>query len=221
MNTNNNTGPVRRRHARTLWSLAVLSLLREGDMHPYEMQRQMHLRHTDELLALKRGSLYHAINQLQRDGLIEPVQTSREGRWPERTVYRVTPDGEEELVTWLRDLLSVSVREPSQFMAAVAHIADLSPQDALQQLQMRAVNLEATSAAMLAVERGVAELVGRPAVLEVEYARALLNAELAWLRAVIDDLRAGRLTWSVEKLKTDIHIINSNIDVIAKEEDTA
>jgi DNA-binding PadR family transcriptional regulator len=221
MSTDNHTGPVRRRHARTLWSLAVLSLLREGDMHPYEMQRHMRLRHTDELLALKRGSLYHAINQLQRDGLIEPVETSREGRWPERTVYRVTPDGEEELLTWLRDLLSVHVREPSQFMAAVAHIADLSPPDALQQLQMRAVNLEASTAAMLAVERGVAELVGRPAVLEVEYARALLNAELAWLRSVIDDLRLGQLTWSVENLKLDIHIIDSNIDVIAKKEGTA
>src|SRR6202022_675806 len=94
---NDSAGPARRRHARTLWSLAVLSLLRERDMHPYEMQRQMHLRHTDDLLALKRGSLYHAINQLQRDGLIEPVETSRAGRWPERTVYRVTPDGEDEL----------------------------------------------------------------------------------------------------------------------------
>src|ERR1700694_476433 len=88
----------RRQHARTLWSLAVLSLLSERDMHPYEMRRQMHLRHTDELLALKRGSLYHAINQLQRDGLIEPVLTRREGRWPERTVYSGTPDGHDELV---------------------------------------------------------------------------------------------------------------------------
>lgn len=55
-------------------------------MHPYEMQRVMHQRYTDELLALKRGSLYHAINQLQRDGLIEPIETSRDARSPERTV---------------------------------------------------------------------------------------------------------------------------------------
>src|SRR5712692_10326750 len=96
----------RRRHVRTLWSLAVLSLLRERDMHPYEMQRLMHTRHTDELLGLKRGSLYHAINQLQRDGLIESVATSRAGRWPERTVYRITPDGDEELMNWLRELLA-------------------------------------------------------------------------------------------------------------------
>ena len=75
---------LRARARRTLWSLAVLGLLREAPMHPYEMQRQMHRRHTDDLLALKRGSLYHAINQLQRDGLIEPVEISREGRRPER-----------------------------------------------------------------------------------------------------------------------------------------
>ena len=76
----------RRPLARTLWSLAVLGLLREHPMHPYEIQRQLHLRHTDELLGLKRGSLYHAIRDLERAGLIEPIETSREGRWPERTV---------------------------------------------------------------------------------------------------------------------------------------
>src|SRR5216684_7633139 len=193
----------RRQHARTLWSLAVLSLLRERDMHPYEMQRQMHIRHTDDLLGLKRGSLYHAINQLQRDGLIESIETSREGRWPERTVYRLTADGEEELLTWLRDLISIPVREPSQFTTALAHVSHLAPQDALHQLQMRAINLEATSAALHAVELGVGELVGRPAVLEVEYARALLEAELGWVRSVIDDLHVGNLSWNVENIKYD------------------
>src|SRR5882672_5507233 len=170
-----------RQQVRTLWSLAVLGLLRERDMHPYEMQRQMHIRHTDDLLGLKRGSLYHAINQLQRDGLIESIETSRAGRWPERTVYRLTADGDEELGVWLRDLISTPVREPSQFTAALAHVVHLAPHDALQQLQMRAVNLSATIAALQAVERGVGELVGRPAIIEVEYARALLEAELTWL----------------------------------------
>ena len=210
----------RRRQARTLWSLAVLSLLGERDMHPYEMQRIMHFRHTDELLALKRGSLYHAINQLQRDGLIEPVETSRAGRWPERTVYGVTPDGQEELVSWLRDLLSTPVREPSQFMAALAHMPHLAPDDALQQLQMRAVDLEASTAAMHAIERVVADRVGRPAVLEVEYARVLLEAELSWLRLVIDDLRLGRLSWNIEKLKSEVNISDDVLEEISKDRES-
>jgi DNA-binding PadR family transcriptional regulator len=202
----------RLRARRTLWALAVLGLLRERPMHPYEMQRQMHIRYTDDLLALKRGSLYHAINQLQRDGFIEPIETSREGRRPERTVYRVTPDGEDELILWLRDLLSTPAREPSQFMAALAHMLQLEPPDALQQLQLRAVNLDATIAAMHAVERGVGALVGRGAVLEVEYARALLEAELTWVRSLIDDLKSGELHWNFEELKSSINPDNDRID---------
>src|SRR5258707_14821287 len=88
--------PRRRQHVRSLWSLAVMGLLRERDMHPYEMQRQMHMRHTDELLGLKRGSLYHPINQLQRDAPIESIETTREGPWPPRTANPLTPHGEEE-----------------------------------------------------------------------------------------------------------------------------
>ena len=52
----------------SLWSLTVLCLLKVRPLHPYEMQRLIHEWHKDEFLDLKRGSLYHAINQLRRDG---------------------------------------------------------------------------------------------------------------------------------------------------------
>jgi DNA-binding PadR family transcriptional regulator len=202
----------RRAQARTLWALAVLALLRERDMHPYEMQRQLHQRHTDDLLALKRGSLYHAINQLQRDGLIEPVETSREGRWPERTVYHLTDEGEDELLVWLRELVSTPVREPSQFMAALAHLRQLTPPDALEQLQLRLVNLAAMTAALEAVERGVGALVDRVAVLEVAYARALAEAEMAWIQRLVDQLVHGELDWDFSKMHSNIHISHDDIE---------
>jgi DNA-binding PadR family transcriptional regulator len=176
-------------------------MLRESPMHPYEMQRVMHQRHTDALLALKRGSLYHAINQLQRDGLIEPLQTSREGRRPERTVYQITPQGEDELGMWMRELLSTPVQEPSQFTAALAFIPHVPPEDALEQLQLRAVALEASIAAMQTIERGISAHVGRTSVLELEYQRMLAEAELRWLGGVIDELNTNRLTWNFDEMK--------------------
>src|SRR5690242_9694561 len=97
--------------SRNLWSLTVLSLLRVRPMHPYEMQRLIREWHKDEFLDLRRGSLYHAIEGLQRAGLIVAVQTTREGRRPERTVYRLTVRGEKELYEWLRGLLAKPVRE--------------------------------------------------------------------------------------------------------------
>jgi DNA-binding PadR family transcriptional regulator len=197
--------------ARTLWSLAVLAMLREHAMHPYEMQRVMHQRHTDELLALKRGSLYHAINQLQREQLIQPVETSRDGRRPERTVYQITPDGEAELLEWLRELLGVPVREPSQFTAALAFVRNLPPADALEQLEFRAVGLDAGIAAMQAIERGISARVDRISVLELEYQRALAQAELAWLRGLIADLRTNKLTWSIDEI--NLHLVDSDINM--------
>jgi DNA-binding PadR family transcriptional regulator len=186
-------------------------MLRERAMHPYEMQRVMHQRHTDELLALKRGSLYHAINQLQRDGLIEPVETTREGRRPERTVYQITPDGDDELALWMRELLSMPVREASQFTAALAFLLHLPPEDALEQLELRAVGLDASIAALHAIERGIGAYVGRVSVLELEYQRAVAQAELDWVRSIIGDIRSHRLTWNIEDFKS--RVVNPYIDM--------
>src|ERR1700743_17588 len=89
-----------------LWELAVLALLRESPMHPYQMQKLLRDRHKDELLVLKRGSLYHAIHRLERGELIEAVRTARQGKRPERTTYSITPAGKKELVRWLQQMIS-------------------------------------------------------------------------------------------------------------------
>src|SRR5262245_9612254 len=105
-----------------LWSLTVLCLLRTRPMHPYEMQRLIREWHKDEFLDLKRGSLYHAIGRLRRARLIDPVETSREGRRPERTVYRLTDEGEQAVLDWLREILARPAKEPSQLFAALSFL---------------------------------------------------------------------------------------------------
>src|SRR5437764_13579112 len=75
-------------------ALAVLALLAESPMHPYEMDLLMRSRGLTEGIKLRRSSLYTVIESLQRSGLIEPVETQREGRRPERTVYAITDAGQ-------------------------------------------------------------------------------------------------------------------------------
>ena len=94
-----------------LWELAVLALLRESPMHPYQMHKLFHERHKDEFLALKRGSLYHAIYRVERVGLIAVLRTGRTGKRPERTTYRITARGRTELVTWLRRMVGAPTME--------------------------------------------------------------------------------------------------------------
>ena len=181
--------------SRNLWALTVLCLLRERPMHPYEMQKLIRDRHKDQFLELKRGSLYHAIERLHRANLIEIVETNREGRRPERTVYRLTATGEREVLDWLRELLARPVHEPSQFLAALSFLPHLGAEDVLDQLNSRLHRLEMAIFGMDAILEKLIPCIGRAVLVEVEYARAMRRAELEWVRSVKEDIRAGRLTW--------------------------
>jgi DNA-binding PadR family transcriptional regulator len=192
--------PRERISYRNLWALTVLCLLRERPMHPYEMQRLIRQRHKDEFLDLKRGSLYHAIERLQRAGLIDVVETIREGRRPERTTYRLSEQGEVEVVEWLRELLAKPLPEPTPFLAALSFMPHLTAEDAIDQMQARANRLELVILALDAVLRKMIPQIGRAPLIEVEYLRAMRQAELDWVRALGGEIRAGRLTWDRESL---------------------
>jgi DNA-binding PadR family transcriptional regulator len=170
-------------------------------MHPYEMQRLIREWHKDEFLDLKRGSLYHAIERLQLAGLIEPVETTREGRRPERTVYRLTESGDREGLDWLRDLLAKPAREASQFLAAISYLPCLTPEDAVDQLETRVGRIDLEILTLSTVLQTMVPQIGRIPLLEVEYVRAMLQAEKEWVRSVIEEVRAGKLTWNPEVLR--------------------
>jgi DNA-binding PadR family transcriptional regulator len=167
-------------------------------MHPYEMQRLIREWHKDEFLDLKRGSLYHAIDRLRRAGLIDAVETTREGRRPERTVYRLTEQGQRETLVWLRELLARPVREPGQFFAALSFLSHLNPRDVQEQLQQRVSLLEEGIACLNNVLKMMVPRIGRLVLVEVEYERAMRKAELAWVKSLQEDLRSGKLAWDPE-----------------------
>ena len=82
-------------------ALAVLACLSERPMHPYEMAATMRTRGQDASIRLNYGSLYGVVETLLKRGLIEEQEVVREGRRPERTVYRITDDGRTEVDDWL------------------------------------------------------------------------------------------------------------------------
>jgi DNA-binding PadR family transcriptional regulator len=183
-------------------AMAILTLLREKPMHPYRMQQLLRERGKYEVInARQRASLYQAIDRLKRDGLIMVRETTREENRPERTVYALTDLGAETAEEWLREALSTPQREYPEFPAALSILPLLTSDDARRQLEMRMVRLRSEVArldALLCMEH---EGFPRLFMLDPEYLRAVTAAELEWVRAVVDDLRSGRLTWTEEWLR--------------------
>jgi DNA-binding PadR family transcriptional regulator len=180
-----------------IWEIAVLALLREAPMHPYQMQKLLHLRHKDEILALKRGSLYHAIRRLLRAELIAEEATSREGNRPERTTYRIAPAGLDALLSNLRKIVSTPRRESSEFMAAMSFLIHLEPGEATRLLQHRASRLDAEIAHRTLAITAVPAHVAPIHLVESEYLLAMLRAELAWVRELEKGIQEGRFAWDV------------------------
>jgi DNA-binding PadR family transcriptional regulator len=181
------------------WEIAVLALLREAPMHPYQMQRLLRLRHKDEILALKRGSLYHAIGRLLRAGLIAVETTERDGNRPERTTYRATPAGLDEFKATLRKIVATPRREPSEFMAAMSFLVHLDPKEAIAHLKERTHSLDAEIAQRTA-NLAAAAHVQRINLIESEYLLAMLKAERTWTSALEKEIREGKLTWNLKAI---------------------
>ena len=186
-----------------IWEIAVLALLREAPMHPYQMQRLLHLRHKDEILVLKRGSLYHAIARLLRAGLIAIETTGRDGNRPERTTYRLTPAGLDEFKIAIRKMVATPRREPSEFMAAMSFLLHLDPKQAARYLKQRVHSLDTEIAQRSAGLADASAHVLRINLIESEYLLHMLKAERAWTSGLEKEVREGKLTWNLKAVLRD------------------
>jgi len=183
-------------------ALAVLALLFERPMHPYEMASTLKSRHKGESIKIRYGSLYTVIEFLLRRGHIAARETSRAGKRPERTVYVLTPAGCDELHAWMQDLLRDPVNEYPQFAAGLSLLPVLPPEEAVSLLRQRALHLSAEATRLEAhlAELALQEvpipaaqlppaLVGQKFpplfVVESEFALALIKAELAFVNDLI------------------------------------
>ncbi len=188
-----------RKFKRSPLALAVLALLHEAPMHPYRMQRLIKERGKDQVINVEqRASLYQTISQLLRAGLITLWETARQEGFPERTVYKLTDQGHETAVNWLREMLSTPAQEYPEFPAAVSLLPLLTPEDAIHQLEIREARLADQIASIDKEMQTYAASLPRLFLLESEYMRIVLDSELKWVRLVIADLRSGQLTWDRE-----------------------
>jgi len=183
--------------------LMVLVLLAEAPMHPYEMQRLMQWRGKDQVVRVQRGSLYPAVERLVAAGLIEPLETGRAGRRPERTVYQLTEAGRDTAESWLSTMVRTVRNEFPEFPAALSFIPLLSAEDARSQLTARLLGLGKEIAALKSIAADLHDRYQLPRLfaIEDEYRLAMFEAEHAWISAVLDDLASGELYWDRDTIR--------------------
>jgi DNA-binding PadR family transcriptional regulator len=184
---------AKRRRVGNLLALAVLSAVLERPMYPYEMASVLRQRGKEQDMKIKWGSLYTVVQNLDRHGLLEAAESMRHGGRPERTIYRITDAGREEVEDWVRELVSTPEREHPRFEAGLSVLGVLGPDEATSLLQQRLSRLEEEIAAQREALARNGREIPRLFLVEDEYDLAIREAEATWVRSLLDELTTGSL----------------------------
>jgi DNA-binding PadR family transcriptional regulator len=184
-----------RRRVSNPLALAVLGCLAERPMHPYEISTTLRSRGKENSIKLNYGSLYSVVESLQKHGLIRTLETTRDGRRPERTVYEITEAGITEFEDWLAELLSTPVRDFTALEAGLSLMPGLPPDEVARLLEERADRLRAEirtldATATVAADNHLPELF----LIEGNFHRVMLSAELEFVVKLAADIRSGALS---------------------------
>jgi DNA-binding PadR family transcriptional regulator len=179
-------------------ALSILELLDERPMHPYELASTMRDRHQDEFIRLNFGSLYHTVEALERNGWIDPAEREKEGRRPERTVYKLTPSGREVLVETVSEILARPRREYPHFAAGLMFMHHLTAGQAAERLRERVAALAAKAEKLRGIMAQVrADGVTRLSLVELEHKIAMVEFERKWVSSLEKEITDGKLEWKV------------------------
>ncbi|WP_440107833.1 PadR family transcriptional regulator [Streptosporangium sp. H16] len=118
--------------ATRLLVLGVVRLL--GQAHGYLVGAELESWEAERWAGLRSGSIYHALRQLAKDGLVDVTEVHE---WPGRVDYAINDKGEAEFLRLLRTALSVPDRRPEVFGAALVLLPALPKEETIALLKER------------------------------------------------------------------------------------
>lgn len=185
-------------------AVMILATLREADMHTYELVRLLKERRDDRLVPLQKGTIYHTVARLERDGLLAEVGVDREGNRPERTTYTLLDAGRQAVEDWVRAELPQIDRQ-SDFRVALSEAHNLERDEVVALLDQRRVMLEASIAEhRVGLESAAERDTPEQFLVELQRQAALLDAELAWQDSLRARLVDRTLPWGVAEIPEHI-----------------
>jgi hypothetical protein len=120
--------------------------------------------------------------------------SSRQGRRPERTTYRITAQGARELQAWVRTGLA-ELGDPETFQVAISFMYALPKRDVIDLLDRRAAALDGLIDQAEIALGEANQHVSAIFLSEEHYAHHMRVAERAWVSAFVVRLRSGELKW--------------------------
>jgi DNA-binding PadR family transcriptional regulator len=168
-------------------------------VHGYEVRRELISWNADQWAHINYGSIYHALNQMTKEGYLEVVDTEPAGGKPARTTYQLTRFGEEEYYRLLRDQAWQAPGLIDPFAVVLSFITDLPQDEAVRVLRHRAQTARAMAENLRAMADTfeVSEIPsdGKPwtVVEQLEMHAGQLAAQAEWAERLVTRYERGKV----------------------------
>ena len=125
-------------------STLILGVLHEKERNPYEITKMLKDLNLRKWFNIADSTVYATINSLKKQKLIKG-ESVKIGRFPEKTVYSITAEGEFELNSTISHYLETTDPDGAKFDIAILLLHHLGRDEVLQKLKVKLENLEATT----------------------------------------------------------------------------
>ena len=172
-------------------SLLILGVLHRGDFHPYEIKRRLQNAMVECYSDVDTGTLYYAIKQLEKDGLIGAVSEERVARGGMRTVYAITPKGRAEFQT----MLHAQWAEEGPVMQTLygpllfLHLAD--PHKVAAILRQRIARLDDLIAKLAPIRKQIAAIAATGSMHLLGHIDKQRRLDRQWTKDLLANIEAG------------------------------
>lgn len=158
----------------------LLGILAGGPAHGYDLKR-LHDARFPSARPLAYGQVYSTLARLERDGLVETVETRRDAG-PERTVYAITPAGRDALTAWLDQVETPGTYAADELLRKTVSAlhAGAGAEGFLRRQR------EAHLATMRRLTRELASAAEVGTRIALDHALAHLDADLRWMEQTRD-----------------------------------
>jgi DNA-binding PadR family transcriptional regulator len=116
-------------------AIALLGFIEEEPRSGYELKQAIEDR-LEHILEITPGTIYYTLKRLEQRGWVKGI-VSKNGKRPERRVYRITPDGRKAFVQLLEEAAFEAERFLSSFDVALYFTPRLAPETVVKAVDKR------------------------------------------------------------------------------------
>lgn len=168
--------------------LLILGVLHRGDFHPYEIKRRLEAAMVECYIDIDVGTLYYAVRQLDKNGLIEAVAHERVARGGMRTIYRITSAGRTEFRDALHRQFEVDGPVSQTLYGALLFLHLTDQATVTEALHRRIERLDGLISKLGPVHEVLAPKLSTGGEHLLEHIERQRQLDHAWLTAVLADI---------------------------------